>query len=237
MILGAVQPSYLAWIPFFQRMVASDIFVYLDDVEFSKNSSHNRNRIKSGKSELLLTIPVLYAGNSGAKLCDIKIDYKKNWQKKHWSSLSQSYAKSEYWADWSIPLREVFFEKEHESLGSLNIELLEMFRVYLGITTKTVVSSKLGIDLKNNEKLIALCQEFKADRFLVKPNTEDYHPRETFQQKGIQLTMFHQQNVVYKQLGQQFLPGLSVLDFILNEGPGSVARLLGPSTQQSSLTG
>ena len=37
MILSCVQPSYLAWIPFFKRMIEGDIFVYLDDVQYEKN--------------------------------------------------------------------------------------------------------------------------------------------------------------------------------------------------------
>ena len=54
MKLGCVQPGYLPWIPFFKRIQQSDIFVYLDDVEFSKNNFHNRNRIRTPNGEVLL---------------------------------------------------------------------------------------------------------------------------------------------------------------------------------------
>ena len=71
-ILGSVQPSYLAWLPLFARINASNVFVYLDNVEYSKNSFHNRNRIKTAQGELSLTAPVKYSGNSTALLNKIQ---------------------------------------------------------------------------------------------------------------------------------------------------------------------
>ena len=60
-ILSCLQPTYLPWIPFFERVILSDIFIILDDVEFSKNSNHNRNSIKTNSKQLLLTVPVKYS--------------------------------------------------------------------------------------------------------------------------------------------------------------------------------
>ena len=78
MILSCVQPSYLAWIPFFKRIRSGDIFVYLDDVEYSKNSFHNRNYIKGPQGEILLTVPVKYKGYSHKYISQIQIHDKIN---------------------------------------------------------------------------------------------------------------------------------------------------------------
>jgi hypothetical protein len=45
-------------------MQAGHVFVYLDDVEYSKNSFHNRNYIKTPNGKELLTVPINYKGNA-----------------------------------------------------------------------------------------------------------------------------------------------------------------------------
>ena len=42
-----LQPSYLPWLGFFEQMYVCDIFVYLDDVQYTKNDWRNRNKIKN----------------------------------------------------------------------------------------------------------------------------------------------------------------------------------------------
>ena len=80
-VLSCVQPTYLSWIPLFKRMAEGDIFVYLDDVEYSKNSFHNRNYIKGPQGKILLTVPVKYKGYSHKYISQIQIHDKINWQK------------------------------------------------------------------------------------------------------------------------------------------------------------
>ena len=58
MIVGIHQPQYIPWIPYFSKIVQSDIFVLLDDVQFQKNGLQNRNYILSANGELRLTLPV-----------------------------------------------------------------------------------------------------------------------------------------------------------------------------------
>ena len=87
-VLGAVQPSYIPWLPFFKRILLSDYFVLLDDVEYSKNTNQNRNSIKGPNSKILLTVPIHYQNKKNIN--EIEIDNSKNWKKKHWNSISQN---------------------------------------------------------------------------------------------------------------------------------------------------
>ena len=92
--VGCLQPSYLPWIPFFKRLINCDYFVILDDVDFSKNSSHNRNYISNNDTKNLLTVPVYY--KSKCPINQIKIDNSKNWKKKHYKSILQAYINSKF---------------------------------------------------------------------------------------------------------------------------------------------
>ena len=39
------QPNYLPWLGYFYKIANSDVFVFLDDVQFSKNSYTNRVQV------------------------------------------------------------------------------------------------------------------------------------------------------------------------------------------------
>lgn len=220
MILGSVQPSYLAWIPLFERMKLSDVFVHLDDVAYSKNSFHNRNSIKTANGALLLTVPVLYTGNSAAFISAIEIDYQKPWQRKHWKSIELAYAKAPYFRDLGSRVQDILFRRWN-TLADLNIALIELLKNYLGIKTPTHRSSEVKAEGTANEKLVNMCKKLGADRFIVKPNTEDYHPKAYFAEHGIAFTYLSAPERRYPQLHGEFIPNLSALDFAMHCGPNS----------------
>lgn len=216
-----MQPAYLAWLPFFQRMSESDVFVYLDDVKYSKNSFHNRNQIKTAQGAVYLTVPVRYTGHSGSTIEDIRIDNTGRWATKHWRTIVQNYARTAFFDDLAPRLEKVYC-REWTCLGDLNITLAELLRAYLGIQTPCYRSSELRVGGQANEKLVNLCRALGADTFVVKPGTEHYHPKEYFEAHGIGLRYFTPGSKSYPQEHGSFIPGLSALDFALNCGPGSL---------------
>ena len=46
MILSGHQPSYIPWLGLFHKIAISDIFCFMDSVQYEKNSFINRNKIK-----------------------------------------------------------------------------------------------------------------------------------------------------------------------------------------------
>src|SRR5574338_544206 len=72
-VCAIMQPTYLPWIGYFALMDMADVFVFLDDVQLSKQSWQTRNRIKgeSGKG-LMLTVPIRHAGEQAIR--DVEID-------------------------------------------------------------------------------------------------------------------------------------------------------------------
>src|ERR1051326_2542715 len=90
-VVGIVQPTYLPWLPFFERMARCDVFILLDDVQFSKNSPHNRSAILGSNGPVKLTVPVRSAGRFGIAINRIEIDGGTPWQRKHWKTIEQHY--------------------------------------------------------------------------------------------------------------------------------------------------
>ena len=83
-----MQPTYLPWIGYFDLIKQSDIFVFLNDVQFSKQSWQVKNRIKNQGKELMLTIPVKKS-KLLTNLDSILIDNSKPWKKKHLKSIQE----------------------------------------------------------------------------------------------------------------------------------------------------
>ncbi|MEC8406781.1 MAG: WbqC family protein, partial [Actinomycetota bacterium] len=68
MIVTIMQPAYLPWLGYFDRLLKSDCFVVLDHVDMDRNSKTkftNRNRIRTSRGTKWLTVPVRSSGTSG----------------------------------------------------------------------------------------------------------------------------------------------------------------------------
>ena len=66
MKLAVHQPHYAPWLGYFAKWAASDLFVFLDTVQYVKNGWQNRNRIKTREGPRWLTVPVRVMPQDGA---------------------------------------------------------------------------------------------------------------------------------------------------------------------------
>ena len=95
-----MQPHYLPWPGYFNLMSKVDKYIFLDDVQFSKNSWQSRNQIIINNHKKWITIPTKKSSlktNINNKL----IDFSKNWQLKQSKTIIQAYSKHSYIKDYS----------------------------------------------------------------------------------------------------------------------------------------
>ena len=102
------QPNYIPWLGFFYKILNCDTFVILDNVQYTKDSIQNRNKIKSSKGELLLTVPVLTKGKFAQITNEVLINNNDNWRKKHWAGIYQNYVKAVYFDDFALFFVEIY---------------------------------------------------------------------------------------------------------------------------------
>src|SRR3989344_690731 len=112
MIVTIHQPEYLPWLPFFDRIQQSDVFVVLDDVGYQKNGFINRNKIKTKDGWSYLTVPVL--GRSPNK------------------KIKESYSSAPYFTDYYLFFEESLREK-WEKISDLDMHIIKHFLDLLGI--------------------------------------------------------------------------------------------------------
>lgn len=216
-IVAIHQPQYLPWLPWFAKAAASDIFVYLDNVQYQKNGVQNRNQIKSASGPLWLTVPV--RASLEMEIRSVPIDGN-HWQVKHQKSLLQSYAKAPFV---HLLEEEIFpiLAREGANLADLNIALTEWIFAYLGVQTRRVRASELQAAGTKQELVINLCKELGASQYLSGMGASAYQNEDDFKAQGMELRYFHSVPREYPQqypkLG--FISGLSVVDLLLNVGP------------------
>ena len=149
-IVAIHQPEYLPWLGFFKKMMNSELFVLLDDVQFRKKGWQNRNRIRTNKGTALLSVPVhshLYPN-----INKIAIDNNKNWSSKHKKSILYNYAAAPCFEEFKGSI-EKLFEKKFEYLIDLNTEIIKFVMNELEIKSKIIFSSSLEIPQNGSDKV------------------------------------------------------------------------------------
>ena len=217
-----MQPTYLPWLGYFDLVDRSDIFVFLDSVQFDKRSWQQRNRIKEPNGELMLTVPVLTKGKFDQKICDVVIDRSQKIEKKHFNSIRVNYKRSKYFETYIEELENIY-NKKIDKLSDLNTTLIRWLSSKLGVNTKFVYSSKLDASGSKTELLVNICKKVGADHYISPAGSKGYIDQNNlFVKSGIKLLYQNYNHPTYNQLHGDFIPYMSVIDLLFNEGDKSL---------------
>jgi hypothetical protein len=225
MIAAVHQPQFMPWLGYFDKIVRSETFVFLDNVQFKKNEFQNRNKIKTAQGWMWLTVPVLY--KYPEQIDEVKINNRIDWRKKHVRSLAINYQKAPYFPA-IFPEVEQFYAEDSASISEVNRESVHMLLRMLGVQREIVIASALGhLPEKPSERLAAICESLGADTYLSGAGGRAYLDLEPFNKRGITVKFQAFNHPVYPQLYGDFIPNLSLLDLLFNCGPDSLKILEG----------
>ena len=220
-----LQPSYLPWLGYFDQLYKSDVFVLYDDVQYDKHGWRNRNRIKTDKGPLWLTVPVVTRGQGLPTNREARIDARQPWARKHLQTLRVNYAKAPAFAEVFDALAPVL-SREWVHLVDLNRAALDTLCALLGLDRSIALSSDLDIPGEKTQRLVAICRALGADRYLTGDAAMDYLDEAQFAANGIRVEYHHYRHPVYAQLHGDFVPYLSVVDLLMNHGRESLRMLV-----------
>jgi len=198
-------------------MLSCDLFVFLDDVMFTRNSVINRNLIKTPNGQLWLTVPVRTKGRFGQLIRDVEIDNSQNWALKHWKSISMNYQKATRFAEHAS-----FFEATYSSkwckLIDLNLSIIDYIVNKFGSGPKTVFASSLHVTEQGASRLVEICSRVGADSYLSGTGASEYQDDALFERAGMKVLYQNYAPKSYSQLYGDFLPNLSAIDYLFNCG-------------------
>ena len=224
MRVAIMQPTYLPWLGYFDLMASSDLFVFLDHVQFEKESWHNRNRIKSPQGWIWLTVPVLKRGRLQQSIAEVEIVAESRWPQKHLNALRHNYAPAPY-RDTYLPAFEAAYAVGWRRLCDLNIALCLYLAECLGVRTTCLRSSELAAQGHKTDLVVEICLRVGAREYLSPAGAKCYLDPETFRSRGLRLLYQDYHHPCYPQLHGPFVSHLSALDALFNCGPEAAALI------------
>ena len=202
MIVSIHQPNYLPWMGLMHKILESDIFIVLDDVQFVRGKNFvTRSQIKTSGGPKWITIPV-HNKNDFLPINQIKINNDIPWKDEHWNKIEQNYNKSKFFSDYSSLLKNSIYQK-YENISNMNIALIQQILKILKI-----------------EKKIQFSGDGMGSLRYIQGNEQ------VFEENKIKLIFQKFVHPEYFQLYGGFIPKLSILDVIFNIGPEDTLKKL-----------
>ena len=218
--LAIIQSCYIPWKGYFDLINAADEFVLYDDVQYTTNDWRNRNRIKTPQGSQWLTIPV--ANRLGQRIDEARIADPR-WASKHWRTLGQNYARAKWFSRYRDRLEELYRAVEAEPfLSRVNRRFLDTICDEFGITTPIASSSDYSAQGEGSARVLALCVEAGAARYLSGPRGRAYLDEHAFADAGVEIEYVDYTHYPeYPQVHPPFDHYVTVLDLLFNTGPES----------------
>ena len=214
-----LQSNYLPWKGYFDLAHDADLFVFHDDLQYTKNDWRNRNRIKTPKGLEWLTIPV---GTDEHRLInEVKLPDDRAWAARHWRLLETHYRAAPHFARYADFFRATYASASMTHLSTLNQDLIRTIaREFLGITTEFADSARFGLKSAKQERVIELLKAVGARSYISGPAAKDYLDPARFEAEGIALTWKdYARYREYPQFHPPFEHAVSIVDLLFHAGP------------------
>ena len=231
MIVSVHQPQYLPWLGYFNKILNSDAFVFLDNVQYKAREYQNRNRIRTKDGWMWLTVPILKNGEAYPKISDVIIDNSQEWRKRHWRAVCVNYSRAPFFERYS-GFFENLYSRNWERLIELNIYIIESMNRFLGIEKPVYFESRLKVKTRKTERIHDICKVLGADTYLSGIGGRVYLDEGLFEAGGIKLEYQDFRHPEYDQLHEPFIPFMSIVDLLFNKGAESLKILI--SKKESS---
>jgi hypothetical protein len=232
-VLASIQPCYLPWRGYFHIIQRSDVFVFADNLQYTKQNWRNRNRIKTESGGRWIVVPVDRQSTRGrADLNEVLIDNREEWGLKHWRMIDQAYHGAPFFGKYSAFFEDLY-KRRWENLVDLDIYSTREISRFLKIETEFLRASDLDIQGRKTDYLIDMCRKVGATHYLTGPSARDYIEEDKFRSIGVTLEYQSYDYPEYPQLHGKFADNMSVVDILFNCGEKSPDYIWAGETESS----
>lgn len=227
-VAGIHQPTFLPWLGWWDKLIRSDVFVLLDEVQFPKKGGTWMNRVRilrAGQPEWL-SLPLDRAYHGVRSVREMRVDGSKEWRATTLRTLDDAYADQASYAH----ARQVVAHAlgvSSELIAEINEHAIAVIAEVLQIdTSKIVRQSELAIRGSGTQLLVDICRAVGADAYLTGDGAGGYLEPERFPPAGLRLLEQRFVHPRYPQAAADFVPGLSVVDALVGAGEHGTRELL-----------
>ncbi len=182
----------------FYSEVKNDLYLCFDGYEnYIKQTYRSRCTIYGANGKLDLIIPIVKGKQGHRPMRDVKISYAENWQKLHWKSLESAYRSSPYFEFYEHEFIG-FYTKKEEYLIDFNFKVHSCICKCLNIETKHQATHEYQKTIENANDLRKISDLIYSNKLTYNEYTQVFADK------------------------HGFIPNLSVLDLLFNNGPHSV---------------
>jgi len=216
--LAVLQSNYIPWKGYFDIIRDVDLFIFYDDVQYTKNDWRNRNKLKMPGGAAWVTIPT--GGDINHRVCDVRLADAR-WQRNHWKTIVQNYSKAPHFGRYKELLEGIYLGQSWETLSELNRHLIvTISREVLGLGTQFRDSRDYRLSGQKLDRLLDLVKQSGALSYLSGPSAQSYIEESRFAEIGVELKYKSYQGYPeYPQFYPPFEHGVSVLDLLFHTGP------------------
>jgi WbqC-like protein family len=228
-VVAIHQPNFFPWLGYFDKLCRSDVFVMLDDVQFSKTGGNwcNRVRLLEGGKPVWKTTPVRRAALGLQPIRAVEIADEVFWRAKLLNALRTNYGPAPYFGE-VMPIVTELVEHATTSLCEFNLHAIDTLLGRLGVAHGRVVrQSELGIEGHGAKLLVDLVAATGGRTYLSGDGSQGYLEPPLFKGAGIDLEYQKFQHPVYAQRGvETFVAGLSIVDALMWTGFAAVGEMV-----------
>ena len=222
-MIAIMQPTFLPWIGYFDLIDQVDSLVFLDNVQFSKQSWQQRNRISTDRGLEWITMPV-QSGSLDRLIMDVKIGGG-HYPSKIINKIEQNYKYHPYFEEfWPIIKSILLSHHNGDLLSKLNINLIKAISKILGIDKNFYVSSDMNNSSGKVERLIDINKNLNSKSYLSPMGAFEYLSEGGYlfvaNDIDVKFHKYNHPNYQYKRL--PFNQGASVIDLLFTCGDKSI---------------
>lgn len=227
MKVAIMQPYFFPYIGYFQLINTVDKFIIYDNIQYTKKGWINRNRILLNGKDEIITLSL----KKDSDFLDVRDRYLSDtWnieKNKILNKIKAAYLKAPEFKN-IFSLIEQVINYDNKNLFYFNLNSLKIILDYLDIETEIIISSTIPInhELKNKDKVIALCEEVNADMYINPIGGVELYDKEEFKNKNINLQFLKANYFEYKQFNNQFIPWLSIIDVLMFNSKEKIKEIL-----------
>ena len=216
MKIAIMQPYFFPYIGYFQLMKAVDEFILYDNIQFSKSSWINRNRILMNGKDILITVPL----HKDSDFVNIKDRYlADNWavvRVKMLNKIREAYRKAPFFGQ-VFPLIQKCIEFDENNLFRFILNSIRQVAGYCGIKSKIMISSSIPHNekLRSAKRIISICKSRNASTYINPVGGLQLYTKDVFEKAGIILYFLRTSEIRYQQFQNNFVPLLSIIDTMM----------------------
>lgn len=215
MIIAIHQPDFIPYPGYFYKISKCDCFVFLDDAQYSNEGICNWNRIKTPQGELRLKVPVRQS--LGDTIQEVTTRDYLGWKQKHLKTLMMNYSKAKFFEQIYSDIENILIP-EYKNIAEMNISIIKLICEKFGVSKRFEHSSSFNITTRKEERIIDICTLLGGSVYFSGNGARVYQVEDHFKERGIELQYTNYHSIVYEQRWGKFLPDLSIIDYLFNNG-------------------